>query len=92
MAPQYLRANLARVKQAAASAIRSRAKIVSLGGFSSILIEGNFDRLPRGGETVFTTGNTLTVSFIVQGLKRMCALEGRDLANSTLLIVGATGE
>ena len=90
--PKYLRANLARVKQAAACAVRSNAKIVSLGGFSSILIEGNFDRLPSGGGTVFTTGNTLTVSYIVQGIRRMCALERRDLAAATVLIVGATGD
>jgi predicted amino acid dehydrogenase len=61
---------------------------VSLGGFSSILIEGNFDQLPERHDTVFTTGNTLTVAFIVQGIKKMCALEGRNLSESTVLIVG----
>jgi len=65
---------------------------VSLGGFSSILIEGNFNRLPEGKDTVFTTGNTLTVGFIVQGIGKMCALEGRSIRASTLLIVGATGD
>jgi predicted amino acid dehydrogenase len=90
--PQYLRTNLARVKDAASCAIRLGAKIVSLGGFSSILIEGNFDRLPSGGETVFTTGNTLTVSFIVRGIKRMCTRERRDLADAKVLIIGATGD
>ena len=65
---------------------------MSLGGFSSILIEGNFDQLPERNDTVFTTGNTLTVTFIVQGIKEMCALEGRNLSRSTLLIVGATGD
>ena len=65
---------------------------MSLGGFSSILIEGNVDQLPERHNTVFTTGNTLTVGFIVQGIKKMCALEGRDLRTSTLLIVGATGD
>ena len=65
---------------------------MSLGGFSSILIEGNFDQLPERHDTVFTTGNTLTVGFIVQGIKRMCAQEGRNLRRSTLLIVGATGD
>lgn len=85
--------NLARVRAAAACAIKAGAKIVSLGGFSSILIEGNFDRLPTDRrETVFTTGNTLTVGLIVQGIEKMCALEGRDLGRSTLLIVGATGD
>ena len=92
----YLRDNLARVRAAASYAIKAGAKIVSLGGFSSILIEGNFDLLPERRDTVFTTGNTLTVAFIVQGIKKMCALKeeegGRELRRSTLLIVGATGD
>ena len=88
----YVHENIARVRAAAACAIKAGAKIVSLGGFSSILIEGNFDQLPEQYDTVFTTGNTLTVGFIVQGIKKMCALEGRDLSRSTLLIVGATGD
>jgi fatty aldehyde-generating acyl-ACP reductase len=88
----YVHENIARVRGAAACAIRAGAKIVSLGGFSSILIEGNFDQLPERHDTVFTTGNTLTVGFIVQGIKKMCVLEGRDLCRSTLLIVGATGD
>jgi predicted amino acid dehydrogenase len=84
--------NLARVRAAAACAIQAGAKIVSLGGFSSILIEGNFDHLPERRATVFTTGNTLTVAFIVQGIRKMCALTGRNIRKSTLLIVGATGD
>jgi predicted amino acid dehydrogenase len=87
-----VRENIARVRAAAANAIHAGAKIVSLGGFSSILIEGNFDQLPERQGTVFTTGNTLTVAYIVQGIKKMCALEGRSLRSSTLLIVGATGD
>ncbi len=88
----YVHENIARVRGAAACAIKAGAKIVSLGGFSSILIEGNFDQLPERHDTVFTTGNTLTVAFIVQGIKKMCALEGQNLRRSTLLIVGATGD
>ena len=84
--------NLGRVRAAAAYAVNAGAKIVSLGGFSSILIEGNFNQLPGRCGTVFTTGNTLTVAFIVRGLREMCAFEGRALRNSTLLIVGATGD
>jgi fatty aldehyde-generating acyl-ACP reductase len=88
----YVHENIARVRKAAACAIQAGAKIVSLGGFSSILIEGNFDQLLQRNDTVFTTGNTLTVAFIVQGIQKMCALEGRDISRSTLLIVGATGD
>jgi fatty aldehyde-generating acyl-ACP reductase len=88
----YMHENIARVRGAAAYAIKAGAKIVSLGGFSSILIEGNFDQLPEKNHTVFTTGNALTVGFIVQGIKKMCALESRNLRRSTLLIIGATGD
>ena len=88
----YVHENIARVRGAAASAIKAGAKIVSLGGFSSILIEGNFDQLPERRDTVFTTGNTLTVAFIVQGIHAMCDLEGRNLRTSTLLVLGATGD
>ena len=88
----YVHENIVRVRGAAACAIKAGAKIVSLGGFSSILIEGNFDQLPERHDTVFTTGNTLTVGLIVQGIKKMGAIEGRDLRKSTLLIVGATGD
>jgi fatty aldehyde-generating acyl-ACP reductase len=88
----YVHENIARVRRAAACAVKAGAKIVSLGGFSSILIEGNFDQFPARHDTVFTTGNTLTVAFIDQGIRKMCAREGRDLSRSTLLIVGATGD
>lgn len=89
---RFVHDNLCRVRAAAACAINAGARVVSLGGFSSILIEGNADLLPERRNTVFTTGNSLTVAFIVQGIKKMCAMEGRDLRQSTLLIVGATGD
>jgi fatty aldehyde-generating acyl-ACP reductase len=92
LADAHLLDNTARVRGAAAYAIKAGAKIASLGGFSSILIEGNFNQLPQRKSTVFTTGNTLTVGFIIQGVRRMCAIQGRNLGRSTLLIVGATGD
>jgi predicted amino acid dehydrogenase len=89
---EYIHDNFGRVREAAACAINRGARIVSLGGFSSILIEGNFDRLPNRCDTTFTTGNTLTVAFIIQGIRKMCGVEGREIARSTLLIFGATGD
>ena len=88
----HVHENLTRVRAAAACAIDAGARIVSLGGFSSILIEGNFDQLPDRHDTVFTTGSTLTVAFIVQGIEKMCALRNRDLRRSTLMVIGATGD
>jgi fatty aldehyde-generating acyl-ACP reductase len=89
---EYVHDNIGRVRAAATCAINAGARIVSLGGFSSILIEGNFHQLPERADTIFTTGNTLTVAFIVQGIRKMCALEGREISRLTLLIVGATGD
>jgi fatty aldehyde-generating acyl-ACP reductase len=89
---EFRRENISRVRAAAACAIKAGARIVSLGGFSSILIEGDANLLPDKGDTVFTTGNTLTVAFVVQGIKKMCALQDRDMGEATLLIVGATGD
>jgi len=92
LADAHLLDNTARVRGAAACAIQAGAKVVSLGGFSSILIEGNFNHLPERKSTVFTTGNTLTVAFIIEGVRKMSALQGLNLGTSTLLIVGATGD
>ena len=89
---EFVHDNIGRVRAAAACAINRGARIVSLGGFSSILIEGNFHQLPERSETIFTTGNTLTVAFIIQGIRKMCALGAREISRSTLLVVGATGD
>ncbi len=89
---RYLRENLARVREAAQVAIRERARIVTLGGFSSILLEGKTDLLPSHPETAFTTGNTLTVALIIKGVERALALAARDLGESSVLIVGASGD
>jgi fatty aldehyde-generating acyl-ACP reductase len=89
---RFLRENLARVREAAQVAVRDGARIVTLGGFSSILLEGKTDLLPSHPETAFTTGNTLTVALIVRGVERALALAGRDLGESNVLIVGASGD
>ena len=88
----FLRENLARVSEAADRAIREGARIATLGGFSSILLEGKLDLLPQHALTAFTTGNTLTVALILRGIERAMELAGRDLRDANLLIVGATGD
>jgi fatty aldehyde-generating acyl-ACP reductase len=88
----FLRENLARVRDAAQYAVREGARIVTLGGFSSILLEGKTDLLPSHPDTVFTTGNTLTVALIVKGVERALELAGRDLGESNILIIGASGD
>ncbi len=89
---RFLRENLARVRAAATCAIQEGARVVTLGGFSSILLEGKTDLLPSHSATAFTTGNTLTVALIVKGIERALALAGRDPGESNVLIVGASGD
>lgn len=89
---RFLRENLARVREAAQAAIREGARIVTLGGFSSILLEGKTELLPAHPETAFTTGNTLTVALIIRGVERALELAGRDLRESNVLIFGASGD
>jgi len=88
----FRRENLSRIRQSAACAIRERARIATLGGFSSILLEGKTEFLPRHPGTAFTTGNTLTVAFILRGIERALDLAGRDLGEANVLIIGATGD
>lgn len=88
----FLRSNLRRIREAAACAIRQHARVATLGGFSSIVLEGRVDLLPQGGVTVFTTGNTLTVAYIVHGIEEAVRRSGRLLSDLSLLVVGATGD
>lgn len=87
---RYARENIGRVREAAQCAAGEGARVVTLGGFTSILLEGRVDGLP--GCTRFTTGNTMTVALIMRGVERAAALAGRDLAQSAVLVIGATGD
>jgi fatty aldehyde-generating acyl-ACP reductase len=87
---RFARENLARVAEAAEYATKEGARVATLGGFSSILLEGRVERLPA--PTRFTTGNTMTVALIVRGIERAAALARRDLSAATLLVIGATGD
>lgn len=86
-----LRTNIHKVMQAISSAKKMGARIVALGGFTSIVLEGNLDTFSTGGSK-FTTGNTLTAAYIVKGIEKAALQQGRNLNESNVLIVGATGD
>jgi len=88
---QFIRTNIGKVMNGMACAKKMGAKIVALGGFTSIVLEGNLDSFSRG-ESKFTTGNTLTAAYIVKGIEKAATLHGIDLEESAILIVGATGD
>ena len=87
----FLRVNIAKVRNAVSYAKKTKAKIATLGGFTSIVLEGNLDPF-SDGETRFTTGNTLTAAFIVKGIEKAARDRNVNLKESSILIVGATGD
>ena len=87
----FIRANITKVMNAVTHAKKMGAKIVTLGGFTSIVLEGNLDAFSEG-ETKFTTGNTLTAAYIVKGIEKAAANHDIDLKESNILVIGATGD
>jgi fatty aldehyde-generating acyl-ACP reductase len=87
----YARANIGKVMKAVAWAKKMGAGIVALGGFTSIVLEGNLDSF-AAGVTKFTTGNTLTAAYIVKALEKAALKKEIPLAQSNVLVIGATGD
>jgi fatty aldehyde-generating acyl-ACP reductase len=88
----HLGKNLQKVKQACRCAASLKANIVSLGGFSSIILEAGREDLSWMNETAFTTGNTLTAAFIADAVEKACDLLGQPLGDCNLLVIGSTGD
>ncbi len=88
---QFIRTNINKVMTAMSRAKKLGFKIVTLGGFTSIVLEGNLDSFATG-ETKFTTGNTLTAAFIVKGIEKAADRLQINLCQSKVLIIGATGD
>jgi len=88
---QFIRTNISKVMQAVAHAKKMGAKIVAMGGFTSIVLEGKLDSFSQQ-RSKFTTGNTLTAAYIVKGIEKATRLQGIDLKHCTVLIIGATGD
>jgi len=87
----FARANMQKVMRAAAWAKKMGARIVALGGFTSIVLEGNVDAVTTVAAN-FTTGNTLTAVYIAKALEKAAVQHGIDLQKANLLVIGATGD
>src|SRR5215218_7544458 len=66
---QFIRTNISKVMQAVSHAKKMGAKIVAMGGFTSIVLEGKLDSFSQQ-RSKFTTGNTLTAAYIVKGIEK----------------------
>ncbi len=88
---QFVRTNINKVSNAITYAQNLKAKIVALGGFSSIVLEGKIDAY-SSNETKLTTGNTLTAAYILKGIEQAVKERKIVLKNANVLIIGATGD
>lgn len=88
---QHLRTNIKKVQKAINVAQKHDAKIVTLGGFTSIVLEGNVSKIDTS-KTKLTTGNTLTSAFILKGIEKAAYQLQISLSESNVLIIGATGD
>lgn len=88
---KHVRTNIEKVNKAIAVAQRLKSKIIALGGFTSIVLEGDLSVFDTS-ETKITTGNTLTSAFILNGIKKASEKYHINLKTSNVLIIGATGD
>ncbi len=88
---QHLRANIQKVKDAVKIAHNLNIKMTILGGFTSLLLEGNFKDF-EDYDMVLTTGNSLTSAYVVKGLEKAASEHGINMSESNLLVIGATGD
>jgi predicted amino acid dehydrogenase len=87
------RSSIAKVRDALACASREGARIATLGGFTSILLESVRGEAPEcSNGVVVTTGNSLTAALVVRGVEQACEWRGIDIRDATVLILGATGD
>jgi fatty aldehyde-generating acyl-ACP reductase len=91
LGPQYLRVNIKKVNDAIAVAQRLNAKIIALGGFTSIVLEGNLNTF-NTSQTKITTGNSLTSAYILKGIEKASEKFNIKIKESHVLIIGATGD
>jgi len=69
-----------------------RVGIVTLGGFTSIAGERYGKEIQKQVSVPITTGNTFTAALAVEGVIRGCERMGINLSESTLTVIGGTGD
>lgn len=92
MREMKLREITAKIEQAIAIAAREECTIAALGGFTSIVLQGQEKDLAHKYGIALTSGNTLTAALIIRSIMEACERFKLDLADQTLAIIGASGD
>ncbi len=88
---KYLRVNINKVNRAVVVANKLKARFVTFGGFTSIVLEGNLS-IYANNNMALTTGNTLTSAYILKGIEKAAKQLQMNLKDCNVLILGATGD
>ena len=88
----HIKENIEKIQKSARVAIKHGIEITTLGGFTSIVLEGNLGLLEESEDSIFTTGNSLTSALVCKGIEEAAPLLSIDLTQSKLLVLGATGD
>ncbi|NQT23582.1 MAG: hypothetical protein HQ579_09140 [Candidatus Omnitrophica bacterium] len=83
---------LNKIAQAVAMAEELGAKIATLGGFNSVIGNEGGELEKRFKSIALTSGNTCTAALVIKSIIRASDMLDLDLKNSTLTIIGATGD
>ena len=89
--PRGIAAAYQKTRAACQLAKEMGAKIVGLGGFTSIVTGSQGETLANEFGLAITSGNTLTAALALEQLHSLLARLDRQLTNQTVAVVGATG-
>lgn len=82
---------LSKITSAVKKAEKYGAKVVTLGGFASVVGDEGSVVSKRVGIAV-TSGNTYTAALAIEGIMKAAYYMELDLSNATLAVIGATGD
>jgi fatty aldehyde-generating acyl-ACP reductase len=85
-----VRSIVEKVRDAIRVAENEGASVAALGGFTSIVLEGEIEGLSRN--VALTTGNTLTAALILKGVEAAAREVGIYLGETSAVVIGATGD
>lgn len=75
-------------------ASRYGAKLISLGGFTSIITDQGREIADRinSKKIAITSGNTFTAALSINGIIKACEICKKEMSKLSLLVIGATGD
>jgi fatty aldehyde-generating acyl-ACP reductase len=81
-----------KIEQAIEIAAQHGCMVAALGGFTSIVLQGQEKTLAEKYGIRLTSGNSFTAAVIVRSIEILAQRRGVDLARSRVMIVGASGD